>query len=206
MRAIVILATLGLAGLVGGGQALLTSLSNPEPTTLDCQAYLDGSSSAGWLRLQGCVVSVVHGAAVKERGQVVRLYLPVYSEAEWQAASRPGAELPPARLLLETRDLDLLHTYRGLAAFNLDPGTLARAVASQRDKVFVRGELSGLVQSGVRGFGTDRARLRELGGATLAERFTVIEHDAQPSLGLGIGATLAGLIAAVAALVLWRRR
>ena len=206
MRAIVILACLGLAGLVGGGQALLTSLTNPQPAVIDCGRYLADGSPARWLRLESCVVSVLHGAAVKERGQIVRLYLPVYPATEWQAGSRAGADLPPARLLLETRDPELLHTYRGLAAFNLDPGTLARAVAAQRDKVFVRGDVGGLVQSGLRGVATDRARLRELGGATLAERFTVLEHGAQPSLALGLGATLAGLVAAGAALVLWRRR
>ena len=197
LRAIVI-ALVGVGGLLFGLPPLSLALTNMAPTERACADYEHAKEPARWLRLTDCATAFSEAAYTTVGTAVTEVYLPV-----WPAT---GAQGKRTGLVMASRRPELIALAEALIAAQGDPAAIQAALREHREVLNWRGELNGLVRPGG---GLSQAERRDLGqlAEVLSDDFVVLDDGATPDLRLGGALSLLGLVAlGRSALSLRRRR
>jgi len=180
-----------------GGQGLYTALLNRKPTVMSYDEYLRARPKATWLMLTNCRLALSDAAFKSYAGskQPTELYMPVKSQE-----SRTNREV---FVLLATRDPDLMATFAEMQ--NLKSETEEREwVLKNKERVFPRRDVQGLVRFGIDLNDKDRRRLANL-QSHLASDFIILDDGKRPELGKSLGFLVAGMVLLIA-IVAWARK
>ena len=179
-----------VALLWGGGQALYIAVTNRNPTELTCGDYLRTKPSATWVKMTNARIFLTEAMYKESIGRVEELYIPV------RPANGDGSET--CRILLATRDPELIAANERLRALESRPGKLTEADIEG----FIRlREIQGLVRFGVDLNDKERKKLASLGG-NLTPDFVIIDEGKKPDLLKGAGLFAGGLV--LSAFLVWR--
>ncbi len=173
-----------IGALWWGGQSTFTALKNRDQRTLSCADYERSRPDADWLQLTGCYFDFDDSASESVRGGAsTTAFIPL--------RSAPGKSGQPIQLFLVTKDKQILEFIRAVDNNDADrAGALATDLALDKPQT-----LTGLVQFGMELKDKERAKLAEL-FPHAAKDFALLEHNAKPKLGLGLGVLAAGLVLA----------
>ncbi len=129
-----------------GAADLLFYLRNPAPVTIDVGQLHQGPLPADWLRIEGGVLDLREAISTSGGLEVEALLVPVLSEPPAQGARTVGA----LRLLLETRDPELIHHFKVYHFVLEDDAARAAYLEEHRNIFHSRTPRTGLVSSGAR--------------------------------------------------------
>ncbi len=201
MRLVIILAIVAVALLWGGIQGVYTYLANPEPIRLTCAEYAERRPDAAWVHLSDCAPAVMEAVSLGFGGRIKELYVPLFP---------PDAhEDSLAVVLLATEDPVLLELFKELIAIEEAPETddleidarlLGPVAAASRVR-----EVKGLIQFGLELDDDDRDQIADHVGRAVTD-FVIVDEDAEPELTWPATATGLGLLIAIGAVVLVRRK
>jgi len=188
---------LGCLGAIGavfllwsGGQGAYTAVTNWDPTQMSCKDYLARRPSGIWLKLEGCQVSLIEGSYFERGGRIEELFLPL------RPADEPEQEKSQKiQVLLSTKDPKLLNLARQLRDIK-DQGQFLKFALENRDQVFAKKNVEGLMRFGVDLDDDDRKKLAGL-DKELAADFLILDEGKKPSFATSLGMLGGGLVLAL---------
>jgi len=195
-----ILLIIGISLLCAGWQKLHTAVANRKPTVMAYADYARTKPSASWLTLTNCQLNLVHScylsyAGDQNVGGQNEYYIPVLD---------PNSDSREVSVLLKTRNPTFLKTIREMT--NLKSDQEAETwVKQNRDRIFPRTDITGLVVSGMDLKDQERDELAKT-QKNIAEDFVILDEDAQPSFAAGAGCTVAGLASLCGLVVYFRKK
>jgi len=171
-----------IALLWGGGQSLYTALLNRTPTVVSISEYGKNRPKAHWLRLTDCRLSLADSLYRKKYSSIDELYIPL----------RASRDAGPIHVLLATKDAGLLAAFQELQACK-SAEEVVKVYAKHNDKLTQRQSVQGLIRFGIDLKDKDWNKLASL-EKSLAPDFVLLDEGKEPSLGLGIGLLIPGLL------------
>lgn len=189
----------GLALIWGGGQGVYTAITNRQPTEISYEEFLKNRPDAEWLHLKNCTLDIPDSAYPKTSGKLARMYVPLRSPGE------KGANDKPIQVILSTTDPEIRRLGDQMNTMPQDDETaVMKFMLTNMDKLYPTKDVKGLVQFGLEVDSETHDQLKSVYGSTLARDFVVLEHNAEPELGLSlilliVGVVLAGGVIAIAA-------
>jgi hypothetical protein len=159
----------------GGGQGLYTALKNRAPHSITFAEYVHTKPDREWVELKDTRLDFL-SAITKSIGTPTDAYIPLHAPDEPDDAKVPA--------LLHTKDAAMLDLVKQIKALPDEKATIEFMVKN-RERIFPRQTVSGLVEFGVDSNSKKRRKIAKL-NANLAENFAIINHNDKPDLMLGI--------------------
>jgi hypothetical protein len=191
----------GLAIIVGllwtGGQRLHTALTNRNPAVMSYETFTETKPDAKWLVITNCQLNLLRSCYLTYGGDAEpsEYYIPVQDQS-----SHTGK----VSILLKTADPELLATIREIKGLKKSESAVVEWVVKNRERVFPRRNVQGLVCFGIDLKSHDREELARV-AKNLANDFVILDANAQPDLASGISFSAAGL-ASLCGLVVYSRK
>jgi hypothetical protein len=179
--------TIGL--LVAGGQGIYVAARNREPTSLELADYIKNKPTAEWLILRNCVLNVAGAAYMIEKGSSTptQLFIPVIIDQKNTDEK--------VHVLLATKDKNLIATVMELE-LQMSKTAVMNWLSKNRERAFVKRNITGLVQFGIEQKVSDRRKLANLQG-DLAKDFIIIKDGSEPDLMISSGMFAGGILLAI---------
>jgi hypothetical protein len=189
----------GFAGCWGGGQHLYTASRYREPLRLTMDEYLRTKPTAPWLEVKDAVVYLPGAAHLynkfssSDRAPATEIYIPLY-------AARPSHDDEPSRVLLATKNPDLLAIYNGIGRQTSEL-QIEEFVEKHSDQLSATRTVRGLVRFGIDLDDDEQKELRKVANLQ-NDDFIILDEGKQPSSGEGAFGLAFGVAAAL--LGLWQ--
>ena len=188
LAAIIITGCLLLFGFI----EISESLHFHEPRVLTYEQFEKEKPQEGWFHIKGAQLSVIESAFEEDKTThtLKKAFVPVSSSADLL-----GDKNKQTYLLMETTDqaiLDVVHDAQGLS----DEKSAIQYVEKNPQRAFPVRDVEGMIKTGLNEDSSTRDELKKL-DSTLAPNYVVLQEGRHPSLGLGIGMLLGGLLLGV---------
>jgi hypothetical protein len=199
-RIVLFFLVLAIGMLWAGGQKIHTALTNRTPRVMGYADYVSQKPSAAWLTLTNCQLDLIHSCYLsyvgdKNAGEQSTYYIPLFD---------PGSDSKQVHVLLKSSNPGFLSTIREM--INLKSDADAETwFKKNRDRVFPRQSVTGLVCSGMDLKDSDREKLAGT-QKNIAEDFIILDENGQPSMTAGIACTGAGLASLCGLIVYFRKK
>lgn len=174
-----------LALLIGGGQGIYTALKNRAPLEITVSDYLAKRPEGEWVTFKDATLNLLESAHMERLGKITEVFIPVQP-----GETKEGA---PVHILMSTKDDEILAAMTDMNAAGDSEQKVLEAAARNASKLFMKRDVSGLIQFGIDSDSKTRAKLEKL-DMNLAKDFVILEEGKEPALGASAAMFLGGLV------------
>jgi hypothetical protein len=169
---------IAIAMLWGGGQGVYTALKNRAPLEITVAEYLKTKPDAEWVVLQDAQLNLLEAARRERLGKITEVFIPVRAPDD----AGKGA----VHILMSTKNEDILTALHDMEKSGGSTKEALEAASRHADKLFMRRDVTGLIQFGIDSDTKTRNKLAGL-QMNLAKDFVILEEGKAPEMGLSIG-------------------
>ncbi len=191
MRLGCLLPLISIGLIIGGGQAVYTGFKNRKITEVTVDSLSGTKPEAKWLRITGGVLDTMNSAYPSSFGvgDAKSLYVPLVPKDTDSSEST-------IHVLVLTKDpalLEFTNQVKELEKTKANDATAGKFLIENMDKMHVSRPVEGLVKYGLDADDKKSRKIRAL-YSNLASDLIIIEEGEKPSLGMGIGMLLGGVV------------
>ena len=177
-----------IAMLWGGGQGVYTALKNRSPLEISVADYVKSKPSAEWVVLKDAQLNLLEAAHRGRLGKITEVFIPVRSPDE--------AIDGEVHILMSTKDKEILDALADLEKSSDTEKGVLEAASRHAGKLFMRRDVTGLVQFGIESDTKTRSKLAGL-DMNLTKDFVILEEGKSPALGVSLMMLAIGLLVGV---------
>lgn len=206
------LAVLGAIFLLGmGGQGIKDAVLFRKRVDMPCSAFLKNPPQEGWYHLTGCEMAMDEASysvtTMNDKEQtdsdgskaITDVYLPVHAAQADDKKPEDG----PITLVMKTDDTAVIGTLKQMDRLqNGSPEAAKKWAMEHLQSIFLRRDVSGMVQAGLNSDDSTHKKIAELQGS-VAPNYVILQEGKTPSLGMSLLMFLGGLVLAVISLAYW---
>ena len=186
------LIVLGL--IIGGAQGTYTALKNRTRLETSVTDYLAKKPDAEWVMFKNATLNLFESAHMERLGKITEVFIPVQD-----GETKEGE---PVHILMSTKDAEIIAAMTDLNAAGDSEEKAIEAAMRNMSKLFMKRDVSGLIQFGIDSDSKTRTKLEKL-DMNLAKDFVILEEGKEPALGSSVVMLITGL--GIAAYLLLRR-
>lgn len=179
---------IAIAMLWGGGQGVYTALKNRSPLEIAVADYVKAKPDAEWVVLKNAQLNLLEAAHRERLGKITEVFIPVRSPDE--------AIDGKVQVLMSTKNKDILDALADLENSSDTEKGVLEAASRHADRLFMRRDVTGLIQFGIDSDSKTRDKLAGL-DMNLAKDFVILEEGKSPELGGSVITLLFGLVVGV---------
>lgn len=179
---------IAIAMLWGGGQGVYTALKNRSPLEIAVVDYVKAKPDAEWVVLKNAQLNLLEAAHRERLGKITEVFIPVRSPDEAMDGD--------VHVLMSTKNKEILDALADLEKSSDSEKGVLEAASRHADKLFMRRDVTGLIQFGIESDSKTRSKLAGL-DMNLAEDFVILEEGKSPTLGGSVMLLILGLVIGV---------
>lgn len=168
---------IAIALLWGGAQGIYTALKNRAPLEITAAEYLEIRPDAEWVVLKEAQLNLLEAAQRERLGKITEVFIPV------RAADDAGKGA--VHVLMSTKNQEIMDALEDLGKSGGTTKDALEAASRHADKLFMRRDVTGLIQFGIDSDTKTRSKLAGL-NMNLAKDFVILEEGKAPELGLSL--------------------
>ena len=178
--------------LVFGCIEISESLRFRSPRTVTFAQFEKEMPQEGWFHIKDAQLFVLESAFEEDKSShnMTKAFVPVGSATDLTSDSKKQTFL-----LMESRDPAILDTVRDAQQIT-DQKSAAQYVTAHRQTAYPVRDVEGMIKTGLHSDSKTHAELSKLDNA-LAPNYVILQEGKHPSLGLGIGMLMGGILLGV---------